>query len=143
MGFVRRLVGRDESCSGNASASVLLVLMDSYEDPEVLCARPRQHLEMHNPTYICPMGALLFDRRPMVVLSTFNITLPVGLFSANKCASQWTNSSSSSCFFLRDEAMLPYVDWASLPLTHAHISSPFGRTPPTHTLRKHVNTHTP
>lgn len=36
--------------------------------------------EMHNPTYICPREALLFDRRrPMFLLSTLDIALSVGL----------------------------------------------------------------
>lgn len=96
---------------------------------------------MHNPTYICPTEALLFDRPPCNPPVNSRHHIPSGTrFGQQTCFSRGANSSSSSCCFLRDETKLHYVDWASLPLPHARISLPARRTPPTHTLSR-LNVH--
>lgn len=47
-----------------------------------------------------------------------------------------TNEPSSLCCFCGTNTA-QYVDWASLPLAHAHISSPACCTSPVHTLLRH------
>lgn len=91
-------------------------------------------LEMRNPTYICPMGALLFDRRPMLLLLTLNITFAVGLFSANRHASH----KDQQLFIIvllpagRSDASIRRLGiLTSNPCAHLSSSR---RTPPAHTL---------